>query len=265
MGLEKGVLMRWGRGLLCIVMTVSGLASGWGARASDHDDGEIDLKGRSLNLTDVYAFREDKEIAGGSNQVLVFLINSNPRSLPRQQYFFSTTALYDLHISRAGTSTAAAATTADNVILRMQFAAPDSNNQQAITVTSIVDGTSTVRGADDSGTVLKTTSLAGAASPVVSNVTISGQTMNVFAGLRKDPFFFDVSAFFKFRAAAAASSPAVPSGFASFPTYTPDGDTSADFTRNFNVNTIGYRVPIAFLQKAAETVFDIWATISVPQ
>lgn len=235
-------------------------------KASDHDDGESDAKSRNVSLTDFYVFREDKEISGGSNQHLVFLINTNPRSLPQQQYYFSTKARYDLHISRAGTSKDAAATKADDVILRFQFAAPDSSNQQAMTVTAIVDGTSTQMTTKDGGGSILTTPFTAASSPVNSDVTINGQTLKVFAGLRKDPFFFDVTAFFKFRAAAAATNGSLPvTGFSAFPTYTPNGATAMDFTQNYNVNTIAVRVPIAFLQKNSDTVFDTWTTISIPQ
>ena len=253
------------KSLILLALAITALNANT-VKASDHDDGEMDLKGRALNLTDVYAFREDKEIAGGSNQHLIFIINSNPRSLPRQQYFFSTQGVYDLHVSRVGTSKDVPATTNDEIIIRLQFAAPDTNNQQAMTLTTIVDGQQTVVSAKDGGGLILTTPLTGAASPINSNVTINSHTLELFAGLRKDPFFFDVTAFFKFRAAAAATNGALPvTGFSSFPVYTPNGSTASDFTQNYNVNTIAIRVPIAFLQKNAETVFDTWATISVPQ
>lgn len=234
--------------------------------ASDHDDGESDSKSRNVSLTDLYAFREDKEVTGGSNQHLVFLINTNPRSLPQQQYYFSTQAYYDLHVSRAGISKDVAATTNDNIILRFQFGAPNGSNQQAITVSAIVDGVSTIISTKDGGGSILTTPFSGAAAPVNSDITIGAHTLKVFAGLRRDPFFFDVTAFFRFRAAAASTNGTLPvSGFAAFPTYTPNGATASDFTQSYNVNTIAVRVPIAFLQKNADTVFDTWTTISLAQ
>mgnify|MGYP003915197247 CR=1 FL=1 len=236
------------------------------AIASDHDDGEADLKGRSLSLTDVYAFREDKEIVSGSDQHIVFIINTNPRSLPRQQYYFSTQARYDLHVGRVGTSPDVAAKTTDDVVLRLEFGAPNSTGEQTIKLTSIKGRRSQSFIAKDGGGSILTTPLTDAASPVNSDVTIDGQVLTAFAGLRKDPFFFDVTAFFQFRAAAAGNGGAVPvPGFAAFPTYTPDGVTALDFTREYNVNTIALRVPIAFLQASGETVFDTWASVSVPR
>lgn len=252
---------------LAFVFVLGGVVVTSQVQASDHDDGESDLKGRALNLTDVYAFREDKEVVGGSNQHLIFIINSNPRSLPQQQYFFSSRARYELHISRAGTSKDVASTSSDNVVLRLEFAAPDASNKQAITVTSVIDGTAQSFATKDGGGAIYSTPFSAAAMPVNSDVTINSQVLKIFAGLRRDPFFFDVTSFFKFRAKAASTNGAVPvSGFAAFPTYTPNGETASDFAANYNVNTIAIRVPIALLRTAAsETVFDTWATISVPQ
>jgi len=54
--------------------------------ASDHDDGETNIKSRNTNLTDLYVFREDWETNSNADQGnLIFAMNTNPRSLPRQQ------------------------------------------------------------------------------------------------------------------------------------------------------------------------------------
>jgi hypothetical protein len=224
------------------------LLTGQLSLASDHDDGENDKKARALNLTDLYVFKESTQISGGSANHLVFIMNSNPRSLPRQQYYFSTNARYDFRISRIGTNNAAAVTGANDIILRFEFGAP-SAGVQPITLTVYKDGIKTVKTTDDSAALIRTTTLAGAASVTNNAVTVDGQVLNIFAGLREDPFFFDVTAFFKFR-----------STLSGYPATTP-----TDFTANYNVNSIVVRVPIAFLQtSAAETVFDTWTTISVP-
>lgn len=249
---------------------VAGLMATAPAFASDHDDGEIDSKGRALNITDFYVFREDKEISGGSAAHLVMLMNVNPRALPKQQYHFSTKAHYDIHISRVGASKDVAATTADNIIFRLTFAAPDSSGQQAMTVTLIKDGATSVATTKDGGGSILTTPLTLASAEVTSDVTLGGGTFKVFAGLRKDPFFFDVVSFFKFRIDAATyyaangnTTPLPIAGYSAFPAITPDGATATDFTKDYNVNTIALRVPIAMLQSAGtDKVFDMWTTIS---
>jgi hypothetical protein len=68
--------------------------------ASDHDDGEVDTKGRNVNLTDLYVFREQDQNPTAGKDDLIFIMNTNPRSLARQQYYFSTNALYEFKITR---------------------------------------------------------------------------------------------------------------------------------------------------------------------
>ncbi|HEY9639035.1 MAG TPA: DUF4331 family protein, partial [Coleofasciculaceae cyanobacterium] len=64
-------------------------------RASDHDDGDIDVRSRALSLTDLYAFREVDQNPSAKSDDLIFVMNTNPRSVARQQYFFSNQAQYD--------------------------------------------------------------------------------------------------------------------------------------------------------------------------
>src|SRR2546427_10761684 len=69
--------------------------------ASDHDDGETDSKGRNVNLTDLYAFREgDQSGNSAQNSSWILVMNTNPRSVPRQQYYFSARSRYEVRIER---------------------------------------------------------------------------------------------------------------------------------------------------------------------
>lgn len=232
--------------LVCGAICLTGIVAG----ASDHDDGETDQKSRTLNFTDLYIFKESSQIAGGSNAHLVFVMNTNPRSLPRQQYYYSTNARYDFRITRVGTNNATPVTAQEDIVLRFEFLPPDAaTKQQDVKVTVIKDGVATVKTTTDAGGNIKTTTVAAGAAPVNNAVTIDGNVLNIFAGLREDPFFFDVTAFFKFRATGAGYPAASPT----------------DFTANYNVNSIVVRVPISYLQKSGETVFDTWAAITVPK
>lgn len=214
--------------------------------ASDHDDGEMDLKGRALNLTDLYAFRERDQNAAASESDLVLIMNVNPRSLPRQQYFFSTNAQYDVHVTRAAGNDAAPTGRTD-VLLRFEFSAPSKDGSQRIKVTATRDGaTSEADSANQRTTPL-------GAAPIINRIAVGGGTLHVFAGLREDPFFFDVEQYFKVRAGAAGMGPAV--GFRS-PGY--------DFTAGYNVLSIAVRVPRAWLAgRSSGMTFDVWTTVSV--
>lgn len=244
------------RGLLGIVgaaalvsggALVLGRAAAPEARASDHDDGENDVKARSLNLTDLHVFREDWQTgdpADAGNMVLI--MSTNPRSLPRQQYFFSSRARYQLHVSRGAGTDPAAENDAprDDVVLRFEFGPPNEQSVQQMTVTALLDGQTLV----DTGA---TTPLASAGTPTINALQLGGATLTVFAGLREDPFFFDVEQFFRIRGGAAG-------GFL-------PPDQAEDFAAGYNVNAIVVRAPTSFLAgPSGATVFDVWETISLP-
>ncbi|MBI4280039.1 MAG: DUF4331 domain-containing protein [Armatimonadetes bacterium] len=211
--------------------------------ASDHDDGEVDTKGRNLNLTDLYAFREVDQNSAAADGDLIFIMNLNPRSLARQQYYFSTKARYQFHVTRvAGNNDTP--TGKSDVVLRFEFGAPQASGQQSIRLTAIRDG-ATVMG---SGTAV-TTPLSSA--PIINRVSVGGTPLTIFAGLREDPFFFDVEQYFRVRAGALGIGPAV--GFR---------NPGVDFTAGYNVLSVAVRVPRAFLQgSTSATTFDVWETI----
>ena len=215
--------------------------------ASDHDDGEVDVKGRNLNLTDVYAFREKDQNPSASADDIILVMNTNPRSLARQQYYFSTNARYEFHIDAVANKDANVIGKPD-MTLRFEFGAPDSKQEQEITVTAIRDGKAEKHRAITTPLLDK--------SDNVKQVRLGGETLTVFAGLREDPFFFDVEQFFRVRAGAAGIGPAV--GFR-------EPSKAVDFTTGYNVNTIAVRVPKKLLQGQTHSdVFDIWTTISTP-
>jgi Domain of unknown function (DUF4331) len=218
--------------------------------ASDHDDGETSTKGRNVNLTDLYVFREKDQNAMAKDGDLVFVMNTNPRSVARQQYYFSQNARYEFHVSRVANKDETP-TGREDVILRFEFDKPEANAQQKFQLTTIKDGRKV------SQSVGKTTALAAnpQAAPVVNTLRAGKQSVEVFAGLREDPFFFDVEQFFRVRAGAAGIGPAV--GFR-------PASQAVDFAKGYNVNAIVARVPRALIQgNAQNTVFDVWETISV--
>ena len=234
----------WAPIVALALAAVVGVSAGL-LHASDHDDGEADLKGRALNITDLFIFREKDQNPSAADGDLVMILNVNPRSLPRQQYTFSTSAVYGLHTGRVANNDATP-TGAANATLRFEFGAPGKDFSQRIKVTAIRDGLTTVA---DAG--IRTTPLG--AAPVINKVSVGGGTISLFAGLREDPFFFDVEQYFRVRAGALGKGPAV--GFRS---------PGVDFTAGYNVLSIVVRVPRAWLAgQSAATTFDVWSTVSV--
>src|SRR5215467_11436543 len=97
--------------------------------ASDHDDGETDLKARALNLSDHFAFRSPADPTQ-----LSIVMYFNPRSLPGKQYTLSTKARYEMHVSKAASRTATP-TNADDFVFRFEAGAADATGVQPITLT----------------------------------------------------------------------------------------------------------------------------------
>ncbi len=231
--------------ILATTLTLGGAATF--LSASDHDDGEVDVKGRNLNITDVYAFREKDQNPNASADDLILVMNTNPRSLARQQYYFSTNARYEFHIDSVANKDAKV-TGQPDMTLRFEFGAPNENQEQEVIVTTIRNGKARKRKAI-------TTPLSDQ-SPNIKEVRLGNQKLSIFAGLREDAFFFDVEQFFRVRAGAAGIGPAV--GFR-------DPSKAVDFASGYNVNTIAVRVPKKLLQgRTNSDVFDIWTTISTP-
>lgn len=224
---------------------------------SDHDDGVSPMKNQAKNVTDVFAFREDNQTGNEADRGnLILAMNSNPRSLARQQYYFSTDASYEFHLTRVTAEGKNETPTGeDDVVVRVRFGEPDVAQWQPMTVTLERDGQVIEVDQAAGGGPIQTTNLADAESPHINAVSVGGQEMTVFAGLREDPFFFDVEQFFRVRAGAAGLGPKV--GFKKT-------TQAVDFTSGYNVNSIVLRLPIALLQSSAqEPIFDVWTTVSV--
>ncbi len=227
--------------------------------ASDHDDGETDTKGRNVNLTDLFVFREQDQNPAATTGNLVFIMDTNPRSLPRQQYYFSNRARYEFNITRV-TDNNSVPTGLPDITLRFEFSPPDANKQQTIYLTTIQNGVAAPR-----VTVGTTTPLNPnlTATPTINNVPVAGNNLAVFAGLREDPFFFDVEQYFRVRAAVLGLGPNPPDEASALFGFR-DPQHAIDFAKDYNVNAISVRVPISFLKGATTAqTFDVWETLSV--
>jgi hypothetical protein len=245
--------------------------------ASDHDDGETDIKARALNLSDHFAFKSP-----GDATKLSLIMYFNPRSLPGKQYLLSTNARYELHVSKAATRTSAPTNTSD-FKFSFQAGAAAANGVQPITLTTYKDGA--MVGTHTGMTTAIAPSRAGTITE--NNGNTGGIDVRYFVGPRADSFNFDVVRFFQVRNFLATRFFGGPGGI---------GDATAglanncrgdaflgaelggvsdndnvnlwnppscapDFTKNLNVTAIVLNVPIAQLGGGA--IFDTWSTISV--
>jgi len=246
------------------------------SEASDHDDGDNDIKPRALNLTDHFAFKSP-----ANPDELVLIMYFNPRSLPGKAYFLSTIARYEFHVSKVASRTTAP-TVKNDFVFRFEGKDPDATGAQPITLTVFKDGAELGK---HSG--MSTPYAASKANAFVQNDgTGSLAGMKYFVGMRADSFYFDVNRFFQVRAflasrffggaggvgnpnaglAANCEGDAFLQGIGGVDA---DGDAinlfnppqcAPDFTKNLNVTAIVLNVPISAL---GGTIFDTWSTISV--
>ena len=252
------------------------------AEASDHDDGELDLKSRALNLTDHFAFRAPSDPTGNT---LTLTMYTNPRSLPGRQYYLSSNARYEFHISKVVGAKTQQAMPKDDIVLRFEASAPTAAGDQFITLTVLEDGNIVGTHIGRSATFASSQS----ATPFTNTAVIEGQQVRYFVGMRADSFFFDVNRFFQVRAFLAQRFFGGPGGIGdASASLAPncEGDTflqgvlgqdldgdgvnlfnppscAPDFTKNLNVTAIVVNVPKVLL--GGGDVYDTWSTISVLQ
>jgi hypothetical protein len=259
----KGNALRKSLGLTACALSLAVAALGVAAivsppeiTASDHDDGDIDVRSRALSLTDLYVFREADQRPGARAEDLIFVMNTNPRSVARQQYYFSNQAQYNFKVSRVANVNSVPTGVADTT-LQFTFSPPDRSARQRMTLTVIDrNGRRRVISRTNGGGPIYTTPLRTANNPTVNQVSVGGSNLNIFAGLREDPFFFDVEQYFRVRAGLLRIGPQV--GFR-------PPETAVDFTPGYNVNTIVVRVPRRFLQAGTNTTaFDTWLSLDIP-
>lgn len=250
--------------------------------ASDHDDGDADLKGRALNLTDHFAFKSP-----ATPTELSLIMYFNPRSLPGRQYSLSPNARYELHVSKVAAQTTAPSL-ADDFVFRFEAQPAGANGTQAVKLTVLKNGV------EAGSTMGNTTAFANSQAGTITTNTgaAGGIDTKWFIGQRADSFHFDVVRFFQVRAfladrffggggnkgnAAASLGPNcrgdafLALGSAGEAGGVADHDVvnlwnppscAPDFTKNLNVTAIVLNVPIAQL---GGTIFDSWSTISVSQ
>ncbi|HET9626962.1 MAG TPA: DUF4331 family protein [Kofleriaceae bacterium] len=262
-----------------MLAAVAALATaGHAVYASDHDDGDTDLKSRALNLSDHFAFKSN---VGGKDK-LDLIMYFNPRGLPGKQYTLSTKARYEFHVSKVANKTDKP-TAADDYVFRFEAGEPDATGAQAITLTAFKDGAqvgtlagmSTTIGDSKAG---KLQIAAGSAGPIGTRF---------FVGPRADSFHFDVVRFFQVRSFLAqrffGGGPNVGDKTASLApncrgdSLLAEGPAGADadavnlwnppscapdFTKDLNVTSITLELNLADL---TGSVFDTWSTISVAE
>ncbi len=229
------------------------------ARGSDHQDSPTVIARPGADITDVFVFPAPDNPT--NNVVLAMdvfpLIPAGQSS--SSQFAFDPAVLYQFKIA---TNVLAKDYTEKLVI---QFQASGTGPTQTLTMY----GPAAPNETGTSNTLLKT---AAGTVPFNKPTTLSGN-IQVFAGPRRDPFFFDLAQFFKIlpdrnytnHQNGATPPPATATSFNGFPT-NPNGcitTASSNLLANFNVLQIAVELPKSMLEPtgpAVGEVIGVWAT-----
>jgi hypothetical protein len=233
------------------------------ARSSDHQDSPTVVARPGADITDVFAYPAPDNTA--QNVVLVMdvypLIPSGMSTSP--QYTFDPAVLYQFKV-------------ADGV------ASGDYTEKEVIQFT--VNGTGegqklTMFGPAAPAQVGTTNSIVTSAKmgsfSFNQPTTLDGGKIQVFAGPRRDPFFFDLAQFFKIlpdrnyatHQNGASPPPPTATSFNGFAPGNPNGCSTApasDFLSNYNVLQIVVELPKTMLEPSGASLgkIGLWATTS---
>jgi hypothetical protein len=234
------------RRAIAALIAVAGLAvAGIGvARASDHQDNPLVELNPSMDMTDVYAF------PGATPDRVVLVLNSWAFITPAQtpSIGFDPNLLYQFKIDNTGDAK-------EDRVIQITFDGTGPN--QTVEVRGPV--APPVVGAMRNQLSASTPTLMGATNAVLG----SASGIQVFAGVREDPFFIDLEQFFRVlpdRKPSTGPLSAIPDS----PSATTFRSASAavDFVKGFNVLSIVIEVPTSMLTAGGNAKIGVWGTIS---
>lgn len=183
------------------------------AHAADHLDPPNRVSaGDSADIGDLYAF---KRTVGVNDKLVVILTFAGPLApVAGQGASLDANVLYEIHIGRDGNTT-------PDVSMDVRFAANDLGNWG-----------------------VRATNVPGSNGPIVGNIEteLTDNLVKVYAGLREDPFFFDLQGF----------EDTVSTGNLAF-------DSARDSFAGQNITALVIEMPMSAALMNASTL-DIWAT-----
>jgi hypothetical protein len=209
--------------------------------ASDHQDTpEVELSPR-MDINDVYAF------PGSSDDRIVLVMTTSSPITPAQSASasFDPNLLYQLKVDNTGDAV-------EDLVLQFTFSGTGAN--QRVSVRGPVQPAQT-------GMMNSVVDVAPAIQGVVNTTLGSATGIQVFAGLRDDPFFLDLEQFFRIipdRRPVTGPLSQIPSS-PSATSFRAAGQ-AVDYLRGINTLALVVELPESMLGNA--TKLGVWGTIS---
>ena len=192
------------------------------ASGADHGDAPLAKANHAEDLADVYAF-------AGEGKNVVFVMTVNPLTMPGDSPLFDSAGLYQFRVDNNGDAV-------PDVTYNVTFGAAASDGTQTVSV-KMANGASADTLSNDGSAVISGKTTAGTATPVVN----TKGSVKLFAGLRDDPFFFDLNAF---KAGLAFRNP------------------GNNFFKGLNASAIVLEVPASDFLATGKTAGGVWAVTS---
>ena len=211
--------------------------------ASDHQDTpEVELSPR-MDVNDVYAF------PGASADRIVLAMTTSSPITPAQSSgaAFDPNLLYQLKIDNTGDGV-------EDKVIQITFSGLGANQQVIVRGPVAPAQTGTMNTLVSSGT-----SVTGATNSNLGSAT----GMQVFAGIRDDPFFLDLEQFFRIvpdRKPVSGPLSQLPDQ-ATASSFRPAGQ-AVDYLRGINTLAIVLEMPTAMLTDGGTRKIGVWGTIS---
>ncbi len=214
------------------------------AQASDHQDtADVELN-PTQDMTDLYVF----PAATAGRTVLVF--NSQPAITPAAAAAasFDRNLLYQIKVDNNGDAI-------EDKVIQITFSGTGSSQQVMVTGPA----TPTVRGAMNNVVLTGGTTVTGAINTTLGSTS----DIQVYAGIRDDPFFIDLEQFFRIlpdrkpASGPLAALPSTPTASA----FRPAGQ-AVNFLAGLNVASIVIELPTAMLTSGGNAKIGLWGTIS---
>ncbi len=233
------------RRTVAAVVAVTALAGGFTATtvlASDHQDTpEVELSPR-MDINDVYAF------PGSSADRIVLVMTTSSPITPAQGATagFDPNLLYQLKVDNSGDGI-------EDRVLQFTFTGTGAN--QRVTMRGPVPPAMTGP--------MTTLVSSGPAVSGATNSTISSGAVQLFAGLRDDPFFIDLEQFFRIipdrkpATGPLSQLPDIPSAGS----WRPAGQ-AVDFLRGLSALALVVELPASQLTGTGTGKIGVWGTIS---
>jgi len=240
-----------GLAALCALAVAAVLYTGSPVRGFDIQDSAAVVARPGADISDTYFFPSP---TNPNDVVLVMNVHPGLPAGSGTTAFFDSNVLYTMKLDTNFASEAVGSRPTENLVIQFSMGTPANGTQ-----TIFVYGPAAPVQTGTSNTLVNAGTTNGVGLINKTFQTSGGQT--VFAGVREDPFFFDLTQFYKIlpdRNAGSSAATCLPSGSNTCP-----GGFSAvgtDFFNNSNVLSIVVEMPKSQLTVNGNSLVAYWAT-----